>query len=807
MTGTTSGSDNHPVGAYFYRAPNARGSSFPIATREHVGGKGLGLLRLPLRWYPVTLVISPELWTTNRSITIADLEMVPALEEELAQVAEESPTRALLLRSNAQGESIADRGSYLSIPIEPTIAGLAAGIQEVWEHARANVDSQPIGLLIQPLLRTVRQGHLSNEHRVSRESTRWLLEVDGRDISWQVQKAEPADDGELTAADPSNLDYRLRTVARRQSDNLSRMHLEWVWDGNRAWIVQADHVRPIVGPAPGDRFADVIGGDKVPSNELRIWKPLAEEPNHIDLTWPKIRSIEEFRDADLNGPEFWILNGREITSENQDDLIHDFELLCTGHLLIRADIKGSELTPYRKRSDALIDPAVALAYLNLVADTHVADGGDPDDLCFIAHRFTRARAAAWAAAWPNRADVRIDSLWGLADGLGYLPHDTAWVNTDTGDIQRSINGKTKYLDTNNSGTDWHYETTPTEWIWKASVTNDQLRTIATATLRVAALRNEPVVVLWFVGMLDGYDSECLAWVTTKGPDHVPADLANYARQQRYIVETLDDLHAFTPTERPTVLHLQPGEALLRSTDFLDLVIATARENDLTVELAGSPLAHAYYQLSKAGITVLCIDSPEAPTREFNKLVRDGIVPRVESQGEYVVSYQATETEHRQLLKRKLVEEAIEVLEAEGEGAIIEELADVEEVLLALRTALEIDQDAITRIQDAKRGKRGGFGDRSVLIQTGGQQEQSEDELFEAKDLRRSRGARLVEVNDVSLTISLIPPPLDRRAPFTVTVGQYEVRGRYGSHQLTLEIMALPESPPPVQADPDLFDTE
>lgn len=497
-----------------------------------------------------------------------------------------------------------------------------------------------------------------------------------------------------------------------------------------------------------------------------------------------------------------MLGGASVREDLEVDLLHDLALLCEGHLLIRADVKGATLSPYLKRSDALTDKASALTYLKTVVAAYVESGGRSDDLCFIAHRFIRARAAAWAAAWPNKADVRIDSVWGLADGLGYLPHDTAWVNTDIGKVQRSTHAKNQFLNTSANGTDWHYETTPTEWIWKASATRDQLQTIAQASRRIASRRGEPVLVMWFVGVLDGFDSDCLAWVANSHAGEGAVDRARFDEYERYAITCVGDLESFTPKQEPTVLLLEPVEDLLRNIEFLDRVAETCREHMLSVELRGSSLAHAYYQLTKAGVVVLCAERPPAPRREFNKLVRDNIVPRVQAQGEAAVAYTATAREHRELLKRKLVEEAVEVLEADGEGALLEELADVEEVLSALRQALDIERDTVAEVQAEKRQKRGGFDARSVLVSTGTGTTRDEDALFDVEELYRPAPARQIEVRNGVAAFSLVPPPLGHRSQFVLEIGEYEIRGQYKSHELTIEVVK--GTPGPAAAAEQLF---
>lgn len=93
---------------------------------------------------------------------------------------------------------------------------------------------------------------------------------------------------------------------------------------------------------------------------------------------------------------------------------------------------------------------------------------------------------------------------------------------------------------------------------------------------------------------------------------------------------------------------------------------------------------------------------------YNKLVRDKIPQLLDSKG---ISYQqrvATLDEYKTELIRKLQEEAAEFSEA---GAP-EELADVLEVIDALRTLP--DYADVTTLQRKKRDERGGFEKRLIL---------------------------------------------------------------------------------------------
>lgn len=101
-------------------------------------------------------------------------------------------------------------------------------------------------------------------------------------------------------------------------------------------------------------------------------------------------------------------------------------------------------------------------------------------------------------------------------------------------------------------------------------------------------------------------------------------------------------------------------------------------------------------------------------QEFQKLVRDGIPEKIRKGGETPSIHILSTEEFAAELKKKLVEESRELETADSPDAIIEELADVEEVLEALRAALFIDREKVEEARRAKRDKRGGFDGRIFL---------------------------------------------------------------------------------------------
>jgi predicted house-cleaning noncanonical NTP pyrophosphatase (MazG superfamily) len=98
-----------------------------------------------------------------------------------------------------------------------------------------------------------------------------------------------------------------------------------------------------------------------------------------------------------------------------------------------------------------------------------------------------------------------------------------------------------------------------------------------------------------------------------------------------------------------------------------------------------------------------------------KLVRDLVPEIIRSAGGDPCVRPARPPEHILLLKRKLVEEAQEVLSASDRAGVLEELADVWEVCQSLAAALELSVADIERVRAEKRRTRGGF-ERALVLE-------------------------------------------------------------------------------------------
>ena len=94
-----------------------------------------------------------------------------------------------------------------------------------------------------------------------------------------------------------------------------------------------------------------------------------------------------------------------------------------------------------------------------------------------------------------------------------------------------------------------------------------------------------------------------------------------------------------------------------------------------------------------------------------KLIRDRLPAIMRAQGLQVFDRRLNAAEFIAALKDKLVEEAQEVGAATSQDDLIDELADVMEVIAALADASGVTAGEIEARRQAKRAERGGFDER------------------------------------------------------------------------------------------------
>ena len=103
-------------------------------------------------------------------------------------------------------------------------------------------------------------------------------------------------------------------------------------------------------------------------------------------------------------------------------------------------------------------------------------------------------------------------------------------------------------------------------------------------------------------------------------------------------------------------------------------------------------------------------------KEYHKLVRDRIPEIIRKSGNECEFVILSDREYRQALRQKLIEEAAEVAEANGDE-LVAELADLYEVIDALMLSYGISGDRILEAQAQRRETRGGFAQKIMLLRT------------------------------------------------------------------------------------------
>ena len=103
-------------------------------------------------------------------------------------------------------------------------------------------------------------------------------------------------------------------------------------------------------------------------------------------------------------------------------------------------------------------------------------------------------------------------------------------------------------------------------------------------------------------------------------------------------------------------------------------------------------------------------------KKYHKLVRDKIPEIIQQSGLKCETLTLSESEYRQALREKVVEEAQEIAVADEEN-LITELADIYEVIDAIIETYGINRELIIAEQMRRRQERGGFQKRIKLLWT------------------------------------------------------------------------------------------
>jgi predicted house-cleaning noncanonical NTP pyrophosphatase (MazG superfamily) len=235
--------------------------------------------------------------------------------------------------------------------------------------------------------------------------------------------------------------------------------------------------------------------------------------------------------------------------------------------------------------------------------------------------------------------------------------------------------------------------------------------------------------MWFVGVnLEVYGSEVFPWHSEPYKYEEASDQESKKKEGHrniFTIRNRDDVEKYRETvcqnSRFSLVKLKPVDvSLIRDKDFILDIASMAKERNATIVLDGGMLSHAYYQFRRSGVNVKTTFSDKfklPPQIEIGKLVRDGILDKIQFHGEKAHCLEATPEIHVSLLRRKLIEEAFEVFEAKNRESLIEELADTLEVIEALQNAAEIPDSELRAIKERKKEKAGGFSRGLILERT------------------------------------------------------------------------------------------
>ena len=678
---------------------------------------------------------------------------IGSLLEQMPWIQTMDDAPGFMLRSSAVDETMDERGSLVSeevVKLGDLCKTLSDCVLATKKCGKA------IHWIFQKRIETRLRGHLSNERRVARAKRDWVIEFEV--LGSRPEVRDPLRlairkwrDGTLKSpaalecSSTISIDHVLRNPAQWAADRKIRLHFEWVWDGTCVWLVQGDICTAKGGTDPRTLLPKHV--HIVRTDNFRRFRVATDSDFEA---YRKLSNTQRYSKLGYQLPAFYVLEDRDaiqelISGKPSQTIIDDLEALVSQPLVIRIDGKG--LPPDKRqmlpRSDELRTvPAVIDWFSKELSKALGGLEGCHDRLVFICHHFVPAVASAWSMAEPGKRVVRIEALWGIPEGMYWYGHDAYEVDTGEVALVRAIANpgrfrysrreryKEWYIAPNAEGV-WCAHRTSEQFDWKATISDDRwLSEMALVSRKIAEDLGYSVNVMWFLGVhKEASNHAILPWYHERSElDRSALRVApRFKRADSQAVElhTQADWEMLKHTSSPGLVHVKritvsPRDpSLIRSKEFLEELSAFANKHNAVIELKGGVLSHVFYILQRAGCIVEIVDlfGTKEESLVFKKVVRDKIPDSIAEKGELVTQLKIKGEELVSALKAKLIEEAIEVMDAKSTDETMEELADVLEVLHALSHHLKIGMKNIEEARKLKRQKRGGFDEGKVLVKT------------------------------------------------------------------------------------------
>jgi predicted house-cleaning noncanonical NTP pyrophosphatase (MazG superfamily) len=712
-------------------------------TVERTGQKAVGLLTAPPSWTLPFFVVSDGALTGSLSGGLKPLL------DEAARRSGVSPTK-VMVRSNGVQEGLNERGALASLAcswneVEQTLVTLRAKALEVTSSATHWV--------IQNQVTSHAKGQMSNERRVRYEKRDWAIEIEALNgksadqFSIAVRRWRDGQDvteTPLVCETPLKISLVLKRVAMWAVQDSRRFLFEWVWDGSVIHLVQMDLATTSGGENPKDLLPPSVS--TVPPEPLKIVSVATSEHKK---KLRKLANAALYEELGYSMPPFYVLDQqddlRRLLTDGKlsPELVLDLETLTRRPLVLRTD--GGDLPDDKRemmpRSEELRSGGAAAHWLvETFRPAILGLGLDSNSIALVGHHFIPSVASAWAGAEPGKRWVRIEALWGIPESLYWHSHDTFEVDAEKADVASPYSTECDYpirhrerfkgtfIAPNIDGA-WIHHQTKQPFDWSSTINSHQwLCEIAHTTRRISERLQKPVEVMWFVdNHRDATNHRILPWYhsipdNTDFPVRAPRKKVK-SSQERSIrnrqdwIELQKDVDGSTRIERIIVEPDDPD--LIRNPAFAEELGSVAARHGIVIVLAGGILSHAYHALRRVGASVECVDLFGATEEkaEYNKLVRDKVPAQIADRGEHFEMVRLEGEAMVIALRRKLLEEALEALDASTGTDLVAELADVQEVVKAIAKAIQVSPQQLEEERLRKLKKRGGFEEAYMLLRT------------------------------------------------------------------------------------------